>query len=380
METTSADFLEQVVDAFEAAMRSDITALRRIGSTVAKELDGSGNESQAKRLRVVLRKRASPLRTSGHVEHLPSDPKSRLSLLDEVPPPSVAVLLNGDNERMANKFVADCMHAEQLAQEGVGSGLRILLTGPPGTGKTLLAGHIAARLGRPLYMARLDATVSSLLGDTAKNIRSIFDHISQKTQLVFLDEIDAIAKRRDDSQELGELKRVVNTLLQGLDDLDDSTVVIAATNHPSLLDPAVWRRFPYRIEMGLPDRDLRRALWEQYLPTDIDKSVMDLLAAVTEGLAPSDIRELAFAGRRTSIVEKTPYRVDDLMRSLCNLSSGRLSLPVGGELTVHEKKELAVWLKTFGPTNVSIASALSTSRQTVDAYLKSPLIEDAENG
>ena len=306
METTSAEFLEQVVDAFEAAMRSDITALRRIGSTVAKELDGSGNESQAKRLRVVLRKRASPLRTSGHVEHLPSDPKSRLSLLDEVPPPSVAVLLNGDNERMANKFVADCMHAEQLAQEGVGSGLRILLTGPPGTGKTLLAGHIAARLGRPLYMARLDATVSSLLGDTAKNIRSIFDHISQKTQLVFLDEIDAIAKRRDDSQELGELKRVVNTLLQGLDDLDDSTVVIAATNHPSLLDPAVWRRFPYRIEMGLPDRDLRRALWEQYLPTDIDKSVMDLLAAVTEGLAPSDIRELAFAGRRTSIVEKTP--------------------------------------------------------------------------
>src|SRR5579863_3140015 len=129
----------------------------------------------------------------------------------------------------------------------------MLIAGPPGTGKTLLAGHIAAQLNRPLYTVRLDSVISSLLGDTAKNIRSFFDFVPIRGGILFLDEMDAIAKLRDDRQELGELKRVVNTVIQGLDSLDDHAVVIAATNHPQLLDSAIWRRFPYKIELGAPN-------------------------------------------------------------------------------------------------------------------------------
>src|SRR5208282_1702746 len=98
-------------------------------------------------------------------------------------------------------------NVELLSSKGISNRLCVLIAGPPGTGKTLLAGHIAAQLGRPLYTVRLDSVISSLLGDTAKNIRSFFDFVPSREGVLFLDEMDAIEKLRDDRQELGELKR-----------------------------------------------------------------------------------------------------------------------------------------------------------------------------
>ena len=142
--------------------------------------------------------------------------------------------------------------------------------GDPGTGKSLLASHIAAQLDRPLYIARLDALISSRLGETAKNVRSIFDFIPVRNAVLFLDEMDAIAKLRDDRQELGELKRVVNAVIQGLDTLTNDVIVIGATNHPHLLDPAIFRRFPYKLELGPPSEDTRAEMWRTFLRLHAD--------------------------------------------------------------------------------------------------------------
>ena len=133
----------------------------------------------------------------------------------------------------------------------------IILHGPPGCGKTMIAKYIAKKLGVNLYTVQFDALISSYLGETGTNIRKIFDFAASNRCILFIDEIDAVAKLRDDKSELGELKRVVITLLQNIDSFPKNSLLIAATNHAHMLDPAIWRRFEVAWEM-LPPRDEMR--------------------------------------------------------------------------------------------------------------------------
>ena len=360
---------DTIIGLVEAAMGADYSTVRRVGSQLVRRFSEEGQGDHATRLRGVLRKRSAPLRTSGHVQELPLDGRSRLPLVDDNPLPSTPILMAAETEAVVTRFVEDALHAERLSRAGIESGLRLILCGPPGTGKTLLAGHIAARLNKPFQVARLDATISSLLGDTAKNIRCIFDHVSERSGFVLLDEIDAIAKMRDDQREIGELKRVVNTLIQGLDDLDDQTVVVAATNHPGLLDPAVWRRFPYRIELKLPDAELRKELWRLFLATDEGSEMPGLLGTISDGLSPADIRELALGARRASLIGGAPLVVDDLVRCVVASRSGTLAVPTGRTLSGEERRRLVCALLPFKMTRAQMGSLVGVSRQRVDEYV-----------
>lgn len=219
---------KHLIELTDAALAADYTRVRRIAGNLARELAKSGDEETAKELRALVRRRGVPLRASGYVESLPVDTKSRLPLVEEQPWPHNPVFLNEAGNRVFRDFLTDVQHVDELNAKGLASG-SISCCPTSQNGKSLLAGHIAANLGRPFYVVRLDSVITSLLGDTGKNIRTVFDFVPSKNAVLFLDEMDAIAKLRDDRNELGELKRVVNTVIQGLDSLDQHAVVIAAT-------------------------------------------------------------------------------------------------------------------------------------------------------
>lgn len=156
------------------------------------------------------------------------------------------------------------------------------------TSATTSARYIAAKTGLPLVTARLDSLVSSLLGSTAKNIRKVFEYAAQQECVLFLDEFDVVAKRRDDENELGELRRVVNSLLQNIDSFGEGSILIAATNHQDLLDPAVWRRFNKVIEVPMPTNGELEAYAHRFIQPYMSVRIKPKLYSALEGLSFSD--------------------------------------------------------------------------------------------
>lgn len=363
---------KNVIELTDAALAADYTRVRRAASAIARELAKAGDEGSAKELRSLVRKRGVPLKAHGYVESLPVDAKSRLPLLEEQSWPDVPVFLNAEANRIFQDFLRDVQHVDELCAKGLASRLGLLLSGPPGTGKTLLAAHVAAQLARPFYVVRLDSVISSLLGDTAKNIRSVFDFVPSRDAVLLIDEMDAVAKLRDDRYELGELKRVVNTVIQSLDNLDSHAVVIAATNHPHLLDPAIWRRFPYKIELGLPDVDVRKDLWRHFLFEDRDEAkISNELAAISEGLSGADIEAIGLSARRNALLDNRPLDIASVVSAVLHSSSDKSAVPRRVALDADHKKHIAQSLKEhFGLSGADIARLLSVTRQSVYGYLK----------
>ncbi len=140
-----------------------------------------------------------------------------------------------------------------LQANGLTPNHKLLFCGPPGCGKTVTAEAIARDLGLPLLYVRFDSVVSSLLGETSANIRKVFDYASNGTWVLFFDEFDAIGRSRDDISEHGEIKRVVNSFLQLLDNFTGKSLIIAATNFERSLDYALWRRFDAILRFEKPD-------------------------------------------------------------------------------------------------------------------------------
>lgn len=361
-------------------MTADYTRVRRLGSQIAKRLAEDKDLEGAKTIQALLRKRGVPLQSSGYAEALPRDASSRLPLVEEGSWPTTPIMLSDDVGQIIKDFLEDAKNIHMLSERGISARLGLLLYGPPGTGKSLLAAHVAASLERPFYIARIDSLISSRLGDTSKNIRGIFDFIPAKRAVLFLDEMDAIAKLRDDRHELGELKRVVNAVLQGLDSLTDDVVTIGATNHPHLLDPAIWRRFPYKIDLALPDESVREAMWVQFLQRETacreQEKEAAVLAKVSAGLSGADIENIALAARRRAVLGNMQPSLAQIVLAVSASQAGSPRLLDNRELTTLDKKTLTVLLhEKAGISPADICGIIGVSRQMVYKYLK-----EAANG
>lgn len=202
-----------------------------------------------------------------------------------------------------------------------------LLFGDPGTGKTRLALWIARELDLPIVLARLDSLVSSFLGTSARNIANLFAFANRYRCILLLDEFDAIAKLRDDPHEVGEIKRVVNALMQHLDARQPVGMTMGITNHPQLLDRAIWRRFEIQIEIPKPELDVRRAIVNQNMsPVKAPSSHIALLAWLTDGCSGAEVEALVRAYKKEFAVNPNAGReLLHTVRRFVTLNTGRVT-------------------------------------------------------
>ena len=226
--------------------------------------------------------------------------------------------------RSVQQLVDERRRVDELTEAGLSPTRTALLLGPPGVGKTMAARWVAAALGVPLLILDLSAVMSSLLGRTGVNLRHVLDYAKSQPCVLLIDELDSIGKRRNDDSDVGELKRLVNVLLQQLDDWPaNGGLLMGATNHPELLDPAIWRRFEAAIEFPLPDLPARIEAVKRFTAGTLDEGLVMSLAHVFQGQSFSDIETslqraqrataLGYGTLEESVAELTAVHIDRLL-------------------------------------------------------------------
>jgi len=326
--------------------------LRRTQPDLAGRLDSLLAESPT---------RESPLRNES-VSALPVDPDSRLRLARvEWPVQLEAQPIWADHIRSKLELVVSERNREgEILKAGLLPTRSLLFTGEPGVGKTLAARWLASRLNRPLLILDLSAVMSSFLGRTGTNVRHVLDYAKSTPCVLLLDELDAIAKRRDDSTEIGELKRLVTVLLQEIDDWPYTGILVAATNHADLLDPAVWRRFDIVIQFSMPNHGQVERMISQFLePKGVQPEIVSTLACALKELSFSDIGRDLQRVLREEIVSDRP--LVEILKRLVH-DQARL-LPVG------EKKEMALYLDSLGLSQREINDWTGLHRKTISETL-----------
>jgi SpoVK/Ycf46/Vps4 family AAA+-type ATPase len=225
-------------------------------SLFLKTVEAMIAEEREKQHHVLAQRLEESLRSNGHGHTSPAVALAARGhdLLLELEPRRGLddLVLEPSTERLFRELVMEQERLELLRSYGLEPRHRILLVGPPGNGKTSLAEALARELMLPLLVVRYEAVIASYLGETSGRLRRLFDHARTRRCVLFFDEFDTLGKERGDEHETGEIKRVVSTLLLQVDQLPTHVVVVTATNHPELLDRAVWRRFQVRVELPAP--------------------------------------------------------------------------------------------------------------------------------
>ena len=238
--------------------------------------------------------------------HLATQIDPAADLVDEI---SLArglqdIVLNADARSMIDNIIEERRHAEDFRRHRLPLSTRFLFCGPPGCGKTLCAEVLGRELSLPLYSARIDMVITSFLGETASNLRRLFDYAGRKPSILFLDEFDALARTRSDATEHSELRRVVNSLLLMIERFRGPGLVIAATNLPQFLDEALWRRFDDIIAFELPtEREIAMTLSRQFANFPAHFDLLGFASKLT-GMSYADIERISIDAIKKAILRR----------------------------------------------------------------------------
>ena len=244
-----------LVDLLKTATSGDQLAFRKAAEALIQEEKQKGHRLLAERLTKALQ--PSALQTARPPVGKAVGNSPHKDLFYEITPERdlQSLVLPEKIRAQIQELVEEQHRAELLHAHNLRARNRVLLAGPPGNGKTTLAEALAFELMYPLIVIRYETLVGSYLGETSSRLKSVMDYARTQRCVLFFDEFETLGKERGDTHETGEIKRVVSTLLMQLDEMPDYVVVVAASNHPELLDKAVWRRFQLRIELATPTRE-----------------------------------------------------------------------------------------------------------------------------
>ncbi len=328
-----------------AAMAQPTPALRKQVERLRNALSKDGEKEQAKsltgilsaadRLTDIMPSRIKRSKTGSFGEIInrhtqtPVDKETAAPLAEIIFSEDIDVaapLFNPAITQTTKSIVDEWRNREALLTVDIRPSNTCLICGDPGTGKTQLALWIARELSLPVVLVRLDGLISSFLGTTARNISNLFTFANRYQCILLLDEFDAIAKARDDPQEVGEIKRVVNTLLQNLDRRKGIGLTIGITNHPTLLDPAVWRRFEIQLEIPKPDFQVRQAITKHFMTSvEAPDTHVRLLAWFTEGSTGAEIEALVRTYKKDkAIQQKASHSLLETLQQFATLNAARI--------------------------------------------------------
>ncbi|MEE3809534.1 AAA family ATPase [Lysinibacillus fusiformis] len=372
-------FYSELIKIIDGALKQDVKKVINYSNHISQKLRVNGEVKVADRIDKLIHSENQNVKESlktNSIKQVPFDQESRLELGDIKLPNQIniddeSLKLSKENYRKVNEFIESYKQIDKLVENGIDSKFSLLLYGPPGCGKTMSANYIAKEINLPLIVVRLDSLVSSYLGSTAKNIRKIFEFTTNNPCVLFLDEFDAIAKMRDDKQELGEIKRIVNSLLQNIDELNSNIILIAATNHEELLDKAVWRRFSSRIKMNLPEIEQRKKYIIENIyinDTLLDNKDVDFFSNITDGMSYSDLNQVIQSARKNAILNNSKVDFKQFIQSIFDYALSGIN---SEDETVRRKEELKFILnKTKDISNRNLAKIWDCHYTTVGRYRK----------
>jgi len=217
-----------------------------------------------------------------------------------------------------DRVLTEQRQRERIAAHGLTPLRKLLLLGPPGTGKTMTAAALAGELGLSLFTIQLDGLITKYLGETAAKLRVIFEAIRQNRAVYLFDEFDALGGSRAARNEVGEIRRVLNSFLQFLEQDDSDSIIVAATNHPEILDKALFRRFDSVIEYRLPSKKISEVVMRARLAL-LETSHIEWsnVLEAAEGLNHSDLtRACEYAAKNAILKHRTRIETPELIEAL----------------------------------------------------------------
>lgn len=317
-----------LLDLVRAGAQGDQALFRKALEALIAEERAKQHHIFADRLSAHLRYKETnlgptPSRRNGSIADLFYEMAPNRRLEDLILPDLVTIACK---ELIEEQNRADLLRAHNLEPRH-----RVLLAGPPGNGKTSLAEALATELALPLFVVRYEAVIASFLGETAVRLARLFDQVRTHRCLLFFDEFDVVGKERGDIHETGEIKRVVSSLLLQVDALPSYVIVVTASNHPELLDRAVWRRFQLRLQLPPPtiasvEEWFRR--FQKKIGVKLGVS-LNTLSKHLKGLSFSELEQFSLDIQRRYILALPDGDVRHIVNERLSQWDGRFSLKIG---------------------------------------------------